>query len=125
MTAESKSGYKHPPEEHRFKPGSSGNPRGRSKGSPNLRTDFAQLMTARVPIRENGKPKRITRQQAMLLSLFDKAVHGDVKAITSIINMMIKLDPTSSVETAVDETLAEVDNEIVADFLRRNQPTNS
>jgi hypothetical protein len=69
-----KPGYKSPPKEHQFAPGASGNPRGRPKGSRNLRTDLAQLMKKTVAVRENGKRRRISRQEAMLLSLYDKAL---------------------------------------------------
>jgi hypothetical protein len=125
MTDETNRGYKRPPKDTRFKPGTSGNPRGRKKGSRNLRTDLKQMMRKFVAIREDGKRKRITRQQAMLLSLFEKALRGDVKAATAMINMVIKLDPTSNMDPAADERLSDTDAEIVADFLRRNQPINS
>ena len=125
MTDESGTGYKRPPGESQFKPGISGNPHGRPKGSRNLRTDLTQMMGKRVAIREDGKRKRISRQKAILLSLFEKAVRGDVKASTAMINMVIKLDPTSNAESAVEEALSEADDEIIADFLRRNQQSNS
>jgi hypothetical protein len=113
-------GYKRPPKEHRFGPGASGNPRGRPRGTRNLRSDLAQLMKKTVAVRENGKHRRISRQEAMLLSLYDKALHGDVKAATSLVNMVLKLDPSAG-ENIKDEDLADSDTAIVEDFLRRNQ----
>ena len=40
-------GYRRPPLHSRFKPGQSGNPSGRSKGSQNLKTMFEQVLTRR------------------------------------------------------------------------------
>jgi hypothetical protein len=115
------SGYQRPPSDGRFKPGVSGNPRGRPKGARNLRTDMAEMMGRKIPIRENGKARRITRQQAILLRLHEKALQGDVKAATSIISMMIKLDPNAGSENLVKEAISENDKEIIADFLDRNK----
>ena len=37
-------GYKKPPKRTQFKPGQSGNPRGRPKGTKNLKTDLAEAL---------------------------------------------------------------------------------
>jgi hypothetical protein len=116
------SGYQRPPSDGRFKPGVSGNPRGRPKGARNLRTDVAALMGKKIPIRENGKARRISRQQAMLLRLYEKALQGDVRAATSFFTMIIKLDPNAGSENLVREAISENDKEIIADFLDRNKP---
>lgn len=55
MTEESEGGYKQPPKSTRFKPGQSGNKRGRPKGSRNLKTDLNKLMTKRIAVREDGE----------------------------------------------------------------------
>jgi len=76
-------------------------------------------MKKRVAIREDGELRQVSRQEAMLLSLFEKAVRGDVKASTQIFTMLIKLDiqdTTPSEPAAVTDK----DRAIVEDFLRRN-----
>jgi hypothetical protein len=60
MNDDSKSGYARPPKAHQFKPGESGNPRGRPKGARNLRTDLSEIMKKKVSVRESGKQRRIT-----------------------------------------------------------------
>ncbi len=121
MSKNQANGFKHPPKDHQFKPGRSGNPGGRPKDSRNLRTDLAQLMKKSISIREGGKSRRISRQQAMLLSLYDKALHGDVQAAKNLLDMIVKLNLVPSTDLPADETLAESDEAIIADFLRRNQ----
>ena len=54
-------GYGRPPEETRFKPGQSGNPKGRPKGSKNLRTLFAEELRRSVTLKENGKTRRVPK----------------------------------------------------------------
>jgi hypothetical protein len=70
-----------PPEHTRFQKGQSGNPRGRRKGSKNVATLLEQVLNERVVVTENGKRKRITKLQAMLKQLANKAASGDHRAI--------------------------------------------
>jgi hypothetical protein len=118
MSNADKPGYKNPPKATRFKPGTSGNPRGRPKGTRNLGTDLTDILKRQVSIRENGKERRISRQEAMLLSLYNKALHGDVRAATAIVAMLTKLAP-QPILRAEPETLPAHDAQIVAEFLRR------
>jgi Family of unknown function (DUF5681) len=118
--SEDDTGYARPPKGHQFKPGQSGNPGGRLKGARNLRVDLTQMMKKHVLVRENGKQRRITRQEAMLLSLYDKALHGDVKAAVSIINMITKLEPPPT-DQSRSELVSEADRAIIEDFLRRHR----
>jgi len=115
---EDESGYKRPPKAHQFKPGQSGNPRGRPRGTRNLSTDLVDLLSRRVSIRENGKERRISCQEAILLSLYNKALHGDVRAATSIINMLMRVAPSKSA-TSEPNNISAADYLIIEDFLRR------
>jgi hypothetical protein len=69
MSNADKPGFKNPPKATRFKPGTSGNPRDRPKGTRNLGTDLTDILKRQVSVRENGKERRISRQAAMLLKL--------------------------------------------------------
>ena len=48
-------GYGKPPKAGRFKPGQSGNPRGRPKGTLNLKTDLQQELAERISVREGDR----------------------------------------------------------------------
>ena len=48
-------GYGKPPKHTRFKPGQSGNPKGRKPGSKNVMTLLEQTLFDTVKVRENGK----------------------------------------------------------------------
>jgi Family of unknown function (DUF5681) len=73
-------GYGKPPEHTRFKPGQSGNPKGRKPGSRNVMTLLEQTLFDTVKVRENGKVRRVPAIQACLLNLRNQAIKGDSKA---------------------------------------------
>jgi hypothetical protein len=119
MSGEQPTGYKKPPKRGQFKPGQSGNPLGRKKGQRNLKTDLTSLLKKRVAIREDGERRHVSRQEAMLLTLYAKAVQGDTKASSQLFTMMTKMEIQ---DTAPSEPIPVTDNDraIVEDFLRRN-----
>lgn len=73
-------GYGRPPKHTRFRPGHSGNPGGRPKGAPDMATILAAAMNERVVITENGVRKTITKLQAAIKQLANKAAGGDARA---------------------------------------------
>lgn len=116
--SEEKTGYKRPPKAHRFKQGESGNPRGRTpKARRNLDADLAEMLNKQIPVRENGKLRVITQQQALLLRLFEQGLGGDVKSTASIMSM-IRQQATWT-DQADLEFITESDRQIIEDFLRR------
>ena len=117
-------GYKRPPKHTQFTPGDC--PRrwrtGRPKGSRNLKTDLKEALGARIPIREGGRTRRISVQQALLKRLLAKALSGDVRAIERLIELTIRLLPEDAPEGAAPPTAEEA--EILARFIeeiRRRQ----
>ena len=84
MAKQADVGYRTPPKATRWKPGQSGNPRGRPKGSLNLATDLSAELGEQITVREGGQPRRITKQRALVKSLMAKALQGDVRATTAL-----------------------------------------
>ncbi len=84
-------GFGKPPRHTQFKPGQSGNPAGRPKGTKNLKTDLEEELRELITIREGGNQKIVSKQRAMLKSLTAKAVQGDPRAAAIVIDMMYRL----------------------------------
>ena len=84
MAKASRTGYRNPPEATRFKPGQSGNPSGRPKGSTNLGTDLAAELGEPITVRENGRTRRVSKQRALIKGLMGKALEGDVRATAAL-----------------------------------------
>ena len=78
-------GYGKPPKETQFEKGRSGNPKGRPKGSKNLATTFHEITQELIHMSENGKSRTVTKLEAIMLQLVNKAVSGDLKAAKEIL----------------------------------------
>jgi len=118
MSRESKVGYRHPPIASRFQKGRSGNPRGRPKGTRNLKTDLEAELGQRIHIRENDQALHVSKQRALIKTLTAKALKGDTRAATLVLNMVARLvDAAPPAEPT--PSLAAEDRAILDDFLRR------
>jgi hypothetical protein len=84
-------GYRAPPKATRWKPGQSGNPKGRPKGSLNLATDLSAELGEQITVHDDGKPRRITKQRALVKSLMAKALQGDVRATTALLSLYARI----------------------------------
>jgi hypothetical protein len=111
-------GYKKPPKRTQFKPGQSGNPNGRPKGAQNVKTDLADELQERLVLREGGERRTVSKQRAMLKRLMERALHGDTRAASVIINMAARfLDQTEGEEHVAP--LAETDRAILEAYEAR------
>jgi hypothetical protein len=79
-------GYCRPPEATRFKPGTSGNPKGRPKGAKNEATILRNIFNRQIEIREGGRLRKVSVLEGMLLKFTEDAVKGNPKSATFLLN---------------------------------------
>jgi hypothetical protein len=82
-----KVGNKRPPKHTRFKPGASGNPRGRPKGSIGLRGHIAKQFKQTVAVTRNGRPAKMRKDALIAQRLVDSAIKGDLKATLATLRL--------------------------------------
>lgn len=85
-----KVGYGKPPKHTRFKPGESGNPRGRPKKNKDLNRLIQVELDATIPVQEASRQKRITKREAIIKQLINRAIKGDPKATQFVLGHLEK-----------------------------------
>ena len=79
-------GYKKPPKNGRFKPGVSGNPSGRPKGTTNVATVFGRILREKVRVNGPDGPRWMPKLEVALNQLVNKALNGEPKALRELIH---------------------------------------
>lgn len=114
-------GYGRPPRAHQFKPGQSGNPRGRPKGAKNEATILHELLHRKIPIREGGRTRKIMVLEAILLRFTEDSLKGNTKSAAFLLNRHNLT--TSGQPQQVD--IGEDDREILDEFMSRVMAQNT
>jgi hypothetical protein len=96
-------GYKKPPVHGRFQKGRSGNGNGRPKGAVNLATRTMKELNQIITITENGVRKQVTKLDAAVKQLANKAAGGDLKAITKVTEILAFAEGRETVETPINK----------------------
>ena len=86
-------GYGRPPSAHRFKPGESGNPRGRPRRSHSTAAVFEAMFRSTVPMMVDGRRRRLTVRQAMALRAMKEILTGNPRAIERWLTYAEKVEP--------------------------------
>ena len=77
-----------PPPAGRFTKSKSGNPRGRPKGTRNLKTDLEAELQETIQIRVGDRNARVTKQRTLVKRLMARTLNGDRRAANSLLAMI-------------------------------------
>jgi hypothetical protein len=110
-------GYGRPPKEMQFRPGESGNPTGRRRGSRSVGAVLNDVFRQKIEVTENGKTRRVTALEAMALRLRNDALRGDARAIKLSVELMRRHAETDESTVQFEELQAQ-DREILAQFFK-------
>ncbi|RWN26900.1 MAG: hypothetical protein EOR97_28005 [Mesorhizobium sp.] len=81
-------GYRKPPKKSRFKPGQSGNPRGRRKRIENIGLAVLTELSQPITVRENGQEHVLTKRDAIAKTIVAGALAKNVKMIQILMSLV-------------------------------------
>ena len=112
-------GYRRPPVATRFKPGVSGNPKGRRKGSKNFKTLIKEALTAKVLIQEGSRSRQVTKFEGVMLRQLQNALKGNDRSAMAVFKMATELDflEDSQANPADAAALSSTDEQILEQLL--------
>jgi hypothetical protein len=114
-------GYGQPPIGSRFKPGTSGNAKGRATGRKNLKTLIRQTMTANISVQEGSSTRRVSKIEGVVLRQLQSALKGNDRSAMAVIKMAMQMgfleDPENNTAEAAE--LSAADEQIVQELLSR------
>jgi hypothetical protein len=110
-------GYSRPPREHRFKPGQSGNPKGRPKGKKNTATVLREILDRKVEMRIGGILRKVCMREAMLMRFAEAALKGDTKAAGFLLQ---RYDMDETVNDHSTDVATQDELEIIEAFMQRH-----
>jgi hypothetical protein len=107
-------GYGKPPRAYTWKPGQSGNLKGRKKGVKNEVTILQELLQHKVSLNERGKTRKITLLEAILRKVMEDCLRGNIKSIGFLLNRYY----AAAANDAAQADLSEDDKAVLEAYLR-------
>jgi len=104
-------GYGKPPKYAQFKKGVSANPGGRRKKPVTMAQTLQQQLSESIEVLVDGKRTVITKMEAAVRRLIDKAINGDMSAfrVLSVLSQVLSDSPSVS-----SSELEELDKKVLA-----------
>lgn len=118
-------GYGRPPAETRFKPGVSGNPKGRGKKAPSFSEVTEQVLNEPVELRIGDRVLRMSNRQALVRSAIRQALTGKPRLLTVLPAIMRYENESLQGRADTNLNLAAEDEAILSDFLARHKTTDN
>ena len=106
-------GYGKPPKSGQIKKGERRNPRGRPKGSKNLKTDLLEELGEMLRVHEGGREHRISKQRALIKTQVARALNGNDRAAAKIIDLYLKVVGIEDAAADADLSLTEDERAVI------------
>jgi hypothetical protein len=110
-------GYGKPPRHTRFRHGRSGNPKGRPPGAKNLASVLERVLGEAVVVSENGRRRKISKGEAVIKQLVNKAAAGDARAMRMLLGEIRQLQGRA--DASADAVVLDDADQLVIDQLQR------
>jgi len=89
----------------RWKPGQSGNPKGRPKGHRNIRSELLQIASQKITVRDGNAERRVSLLAANFYAHAIKGAKGDARSSSLVFNLAEKMKVVPPEESYDIETV--------------------
>lgn len=114
-------GYGRPPKKSQFKPGQSGNPRGRPKRKKTVGELVEREFARKVAITEGGAEKRVTKLELLIRRLTNDAIKGSNPSAKLLIDLLAaEQDSEAALSDGPDLTVLDAEDQAL--LARHLQP---
>jgi len=108
-------GYGKPPKHSQFKPGNKQG-KGRPRGSRNVKSIVRDVLEDKVPVKINGKTRKVSPIELGVRQLVRKANAGDLKAISHVLALGERYSPPDD-DARIPEDQTAFDLETIRHYL--------
>ncbi|MFG1301946.1 DUF5681 domain-containing protein [Xanthobacter sp. V3C-3] len=120
---EERVGYGRPPLHSRFKPGHSGNPKGRPRGARNTSTIVSEVLDRKIIVKSAGRQEKMQVREAMITRAVEAGLQGNLKAMEFVLKYDERTKPANLVQADTDGPDAALDDAaIIKAFSARCKP---
>ena len=112
-------GYGKPPRETRFVKGRSGNPRGRPPGAKSFSALLSDKLNEPVIVAENGGRRKISKREAIVTQLANRAAAADFRAIKILLDIVRDIERQTEPGSRETAELSEADEKVIEQFKAR------
>ena len=112
-------GYGKPPRGSQFVKGQTGNAKGRKKGSQGILTLLEKNLRTEVIINEGGQRKSISKREAIVLQIVNKAASGDLRAIREFLHLALMMEGKQEASAPREFPITREDQEIIQAIAKR------
>ena len=112
-------GYGKPPRETRFVKGRSGNPRGRPPGAKSFSALLSDKLNEPVIVAENGGRRKISKREAIVTQLANRAAAADFRAIKILLDIVRDIERQSEPVSPETAAFSETDEKVIEQLRAR------
>ena len=112
-------GFGKPPQSTQFRQGQSGNPKGQPRGKSNMATIIRRSLEAKVVINENGQRREVTKFEAGMIQMSNKAAAGDLRALNMVTAFARSAEEREQQEISGKAGLGESDQKVLQRLMQR------
>ncbi len=107
-----------PPVHTQFGKDNPGNPKGRPRGSRNADTILKAALATKINVKENGRDRRISKLEALITQLVNKAASADLRAVDMVLDLYRALEARTQPQDQ-GAPLSEADRAVLEQFIER------